>query len=451
MPSVSEKQHNAMEAAAHGHSTLSIPESVGKEFVAADSDEAPATELDIARSMAAGELSSPQKVGNSWLFDLRVTGTGAAYRRGIDELTYRDPAIFLTEEFVARCNGLPVVFEHPKDSLITPENYQDQLIGSIVYPFIKNDEVRGIARILDADAALVMQDSHRSTSPAVVFKEAQHTEEVDGQTVLIEGMPTYLDHLAICQEGVWDKSGTPTGVKLDSQPKEEKIMEEEKLAEILAAIHGIAERVEKLEKPAEVKLEEASQAPTAELAVDSAPKGNLEEKSRLESERLKEEESKKLRADNAEMKGRLDALDAKFADSQKEPDMEERETIADSQAKADSVMQMFGEKAKLPMHGESSIAYRKRLAAGLIKHSPAMKDIRLDSMDAATFGVVEARIYADAQAASISIANSIEGRLIPHVSIDNAGRRITTYQGDMNAWLGSFKSPRRIVRINKGA
>lgn len=36
MPSVSGKQHRAMEAAAHGHSTLDIPAKVGKEFVAAD-------------------------------------------------------------------------------------------------------------------------------------------------------------------------------------------------------------------------------------------------------------------------------------------------------------------------------------------------------------------------------------------------------------------------------
>lgn len=36
MPSVSDKQHNAMEAAAHGHSTLGIPKSVGQDFVAAD-------------------------------------------------------------------------------------------------------------------------------------------------------------------------------------------------------------------------------------------------------------------------------------------------------------------------------------------------------------------------------------------------------------------------------
>jgi hypothetical protein len=36
MPSVSQKQHNAMEAAAHGKSTLGIPKSVGKEFSSAD-------------------------------------------------------------------------------------------------------------------------------------------------------------------------------------------------------------------------------------------------------------------------------------------------------------------------------------------------------------------------------------------------------------------------------
>ncbi|HWT35071.1 MAG TPA: NUDIX hydrolase [Paraburkholderia sp.] len=36
MPSTSEKQHRAMEAAAHGNSTLGIPKKVGKEFVDAD-------------------------------------------------------------------------------------------------------------------------------------------------------------------------------------------------------------------------------------------------------------------------------------------------------------------------------------------------------------------------------------------------------------------------------
>ena len=37
MPSKSEAQRKAMQAAAHGKSTLGIPASVGKEFAAADS------------------------------------------------------------------------------------------------------------------------------------------------------------------------------------------------------------------------------------------------------------------------------------------------------------------------------------------------------------------------------------------------------------------------------
>lgn len=36
MPSKTEKQRRAMQAAAHGKSTIGIPKSVGKEFVAAD-------------------------------------------------------------------------------------------------------------------------------------------------------------------------------------------------------------------------------------------------------------------------------------------------------------------------------------------------------------------------------------------------------------------------------
>jgi hypothetical protein len=36
MPSVSEKQRRAMQAAAHGRSTLGIPKDVGQEFVRAD-------------------------------------------------------------------------------------------------------------------------------------------------------------------------------------------------------------------------------------------------------------------------------------------------------------------------------------------------------------------------------------------------------------------------------
>lgn len=41
MPSVSDKQRRAMQAAAHGKSTLGIPKKVGQEFVKADKKAAP--------------------------------------------------------------------------------------------------------------------------------------------------------------------------------------------------------------------------------------------------------------------------------------------------------------------------------------------------------------------------------------------------------------------------
>ena len=65
MPSLSEKQHNAMEAAAHGHSTLGIPKAVGEEFVEADKPkhdaEAELSDYETAELIRDGKLPSPTK------------------------------------------------------------------------------------------------------------------------------------------------------------------------------------------------------------------------------------------------------------------------------------------------------------------------------------------------------------------------------------------------------
>ncbi len=221
MPSVSENRHAAMEAAAHGHSTLGIPKSVGKEFVKHDSAETP-TEIDIAKAIRDGEIESPQRIGDMWLFDLRVTGTGASYREQHKEYVYRPPEIYLSDEFLERCAGLPVIFEHPEGTLDTAE-WRQRAIGSLILPYIPTEtteqkdptEVWSIARIHDGDAAEAMMTTHISTSPAVKFDAAGSTKTVqieDGSDLLIEGNPSYIDHLAVCTVGVWDKGGEPRGV-----------------------------------------------------------------------------------------------------------------------------------------------------------------------------------------------------------------------------------------------
>jgi 8-oxo-dGTP pyrophosphatase MutT (NUDIX family) len=59
-------------------------------------------ELDIAREIAAGRFASPQRYENLWLFALRITGTGMAYRRAHDEYVWRDGSLYLTQEFLDR-------------------------------------------------------------------------------------------------------------------------------------------------------------------------------------------------------------------------------------------------------------------------------------------------------------------------------------------------------------
>ena len=69
MPSVSQKQHNAMEAAAHGKSTLGIPKSVGEDF----------SQADKGKKFAGGgpiTAASIEAGGNISDFHLPVTNSG---------------------------------------------------------------------------------------------------------------------------------------------------------------------------------------------------------------------------------------------------------------------------------------------------------------------------------------------------------------------------------------
>jgi hypothetical protein len=498
MPAVSEKQRRAMWAAAEGHSTLGIPEKVGKEYVGSDAlPHAPGsghvkkdalasaisdaisqpaqgiTELDVAKAIRAGELPSPQQYENIWLFDVRVTGTGTSYRQAIDEYVYRPPENFLTPEFVERCNGLPVVFEHPKDSILDTEEYRERAVGSVVLPYIKGDEVWGIAKIYDADAAQLMRTTHASTSPAVVFRDAGSTETVDmggGSVVLIEGKPSYLDHLAICREGVWDKGGGPTGITNEDSAMADENMAPAWADELGKKFDAVCSRLDALENKGSVKTEEDAkeeEEKKADAEGDGAEKeGEKEEREEKAAEKeikaAEEEGEKEMREDaradaqsreNAELRKLIASMNARLNRATQPLSAADRDELAKTQARADSLAQMFGDSVTPPLAGETPIEYRRRMAAKFQKHSAGVKNVKLDALDAESFGVIEGLIYSDAQAAAMKPGSPVKGRLIAIKSTDEAGRTITRYQGDMDAWLAPFKAPgmRVAFRQSNGA
>jgi hypothetical protein len=184
-------------------------------------------ELCVAKAVRDGQLTSPQTFETITFFDVRVTGTGEAFRSAKrdekgdivydEERVWREPSIYLNPEFLERVNAVPVILEHPDTSTLTTEEYRKRTIGALTLPYIKGEEVWAIARIQDQAAAKIMTEEQLSTSPAVSWNDP--TVNVagklrDGSNFMLEGKPTLLDHLAVCWQGVWDKDGAPQGINI---------------------------------------------------------------------------------------------------------------------------------------------------------------------------------------------------------------------------------------------
>ena len=506
-----------MEAAAHGHSTLGIPKKVGEEFVRADDAIArdygdinpDMTDHEVAEAIRDGKVASPQVFGDFWLFDLRITGTGAAYRDSLDEWAHRDPKLWLTDEFVARCNGLPVIDGHPERSGLNTEEYRERAVGTIVLPYIKGDEVWGIAKIFDGDMATLMQTTHRSTSPGVTPPKGSEAVELnDGTKVLDEGLPLILDHLAICEAGVWDKDGPPDGIRLDAR-KDEPVADEDleavkkerddakaKLDEFMKADAARKDAEEKARKDKDETDREEIEAAEKEKADKKARRDksrkDWEEKRADESEeeyekrqdsrmdgesdeefedRKKDRKAKKdaaaketpIDADRgtkeikdsktvAELKAIVEQQGRQIAALSAPPSIEDENARASAFHRADAVFQALGEVTPPPMAGEKPLNYRRRLAARLRSFTDSWKTYAFhDAQQVQDFELVENAIYAEALAHSKKAVDAKPGFLREIKGKTALGRDQVTFIGDHRAAWVPFMPPtqRYIRRINR--
>jgi len=176
-------------------------------------------ELELAEAIRDQELVSPQFIENVCLVDMRISGTGFSYRPKLNEWVYRRDTIYLTPEFLRRCSGIPIILEHPSTQILNSDEFSKRVVGTMFLPYVKGDEVWGIAKIYDKRAIVLINAAQLSTSPSVVFRDTKvnYTLEMeDGGTLLVEGSPSFVDHLAICEKGVWDKGGDASGIRIDT-------------------------------------------------------------------------------------------------------------------------------------------------------------------------------------------------------------------------------------------
>lgn len=397
-------------------------------------------ETEVAALIADGTLSSPQYFYNMWMFAIRVTGTGVTWRSADQEMTFRNPDDYLTPEFLQRVAGVPLIWLHPKKRTLDSDEFAKRVIGTLTNAWVADKgEVWAVARVYDAEAAEIMATRQLSTSPTVKFSEVAQSINVDGQPLLVEPSPELLDHVAICEQGVWDKLLAPTGVKSDSIPNEAEKMDEEKFVELfnkcMDARMAKADS-EEADRKAKADAEEAAKKEKADAEAKEAEEAKAKEKADAEeAERMaKEKADSQLRQEIADLRSRIPT----------ELSDEERNEVADAQVKADSVFSCFGKRAPVPLSGEKPLAYRRRLMIQLQEHSPDFKSVDLSSIaDSALLSVAEKTIYADAQkSASLSVG---PGMLREIKRADATGRQISTFEGDPAATWAPFQSGKRQV------
>ena len=457
-------------------------------------------ELDIARMMTAGELSSPQRVGNMWLYNVRVTGTGASYRPKHNEYVWRKPDDYLTDDFLQRIGGLPVIWKHPPNDELNSDEYADRNVGSVFLPYIRGDEVWAIVRIYDDDAAELLNTEQLSTSPAVLLEKGTSlkTRLEDGSDILIEGPAQSVDHLAIVPKGVWDKGGPSTGIEnayLPEQVSQSVLTRgDESVAEETEAERKAREEKEKAARSdAERRMDES--VDTLLKGIDSirsdmaAIRGDVAACNKRmdafetqvpedEEARRREAEQKAAAAEAAERSqaeksaegdlgneeeptggetGELGELKDQLATAlQKIEELTnmvrqpvadaDRPTMEEIQSRCDSVMISHAKRAPVFMAGEKPGTYRRRLAGLLQGYSKIWKGKRLDLLPDEVFDEVEKQIYTDAMDAALHPSDFAEGEMRKITRTNDFGHKITEFVGPSH-FVKQFGMPPRRARI----
>lgn len=326
-------------------------------------------------SVLAARLS-PVKYLDSWLVNVRITGTGAVIRDG--HVYIRDKEHYACDDFIKACLGLPVVIGHPKSVFLDAKKYSDSVIGSIVDAYICGDDIMGIARVF---ADKIPDTNEISTSPTVVFSYSNEAG------ITFENEPVYIDHIALCYEGVWDKGNDNNKgfnmIAAAPVPTDNEV----------AAVAAVA--------PVPVPVDNEALSMIAELKAELAA--------------LKVKLDEKIEAKEDEVDESNDDDDALYA----------------IQTKADNALSAINYGVKRPISGEKARNYQLRILNALKSASDSFKDTDLSVMPDSALGSISDIIYADKVKASLLLmtkADSLDSKSVEVVTHNN-GHTITTYNG----------------------
>ena len=211
----------ALENARKSDAEDPIPQEQNPEIVPAVATD----DLSIAEKMASGEIDHIVATDKCLLVPMRITGTGITERtmKDANGITIKYPIdrpadVFLSDRFLQMCNGLPVAFYHPQGedgfTSLNYDNWKENIVGAIFYPYVKGQEVWGVAKIFDLSMLDAFRDGIASTSPFVTS-----SNEI-GDGVYVEKLED-INHVAIVPAGHWDTNEPAITANKEIQYKED--------------------------------------------------------------------------------------------------------------------------------------------------------------------------------------------------------------------------------------
>ena len=178
-----------------------------------------------------------------------------------------------------------------------------------------------------------------------------------------------------------------------------------------------------------------------------------------------EDEARRMAADKRKDAARADAAEARadavakdleatrkelaaLAELVRKPFSDDhRKELTTAQARADAVLQQFGDEAPRPLVGETPRTYRSRIVGMLQMHSDKWKGIRLDGFDDDAFKVVEDQVYADAVSAARRPRDLKAGQMREITERSPTGHITTRFVGTESFVTGFRRPLRRVSRF----
>lgn len=444
-------------------------------------------EADLQRLLVDGTLIGPNSYFSQVLMPVRITGTGLAMRVEKMQFTFRDTKDYLNDDFLKRCNGLPLLWQHADKDFTDGDTLGAQSIGLVTDAYIRGTDVWGVAKILDLDAATAMATGAYSTSPSFITHIDSQSSS-GGVDVTVEGQVLHLDHLAVVQAGVWDKLGEPCGIDTpitlrpiplnflkeynpmseSGKPAAEK--EVDKVTTEAAANADAATDVTKAtetaladaltqlsELKAQVKgLLEKEQIANQDAATEQTPEEEVADPSNGDQAPLPGETTTPS-VDAAAFETAMAAKDAVIESLQKQVDGlvqsmpkdlsdEDRNELDAACSRVDSIFMALGKTAPHPLNGEGPMQYRRRTTKMLQPLSNRFGKMDLSKLDQHSYDTIEAEIYKDAQSASRSTTDLTPGEVRAVRRKSFGGREIIEYRGSPKAFLAPFSEPPKKAR-----